>query len=216
MGGNTLKLPGRTTGRGGFTIPLGGATLGRLVFATRAEEVTIHADPGMDALARGHFGRDVPHVRAMPGSVIIQFPILNQRIHLRGPAARINLNASLPWEIEFRNEARRVSADLQALQLNSLDILGYASQIALALSKPVSTAYVYLAGGADHVRITRPQGVGVRFQFYDGATEVSFDGQHFKAIAGEALLESKDYPHSASRYNISLCGKINVLEVSPR
>jgi hypothetical protein len=169
----------------------------------------------MEALARGHFGRDVPHVRAMPGSVIIQFPILNQRIHLRGPAARINLNASLPWEIEFRSDARRVSANLQALQLNSLDILGHASQIRLALSKPVSTAYIYIAGGADQVRVIRPHGTGMRIQLHDGATHVSFDEQHFDTIAGEALLESKDYPNSTSRYDISICGNINVIEVSP-
>jgi hypothetical protein len=170
----------------------------------------------MKALARGYFGRDVAHVRATPGTVTIEFPSLDRRIQLRGPASRINLNASLPWEIEFRGDARRVSADLQALQLDSLDILGFASQMALVLSKPVSTAYIYLASSANQVRITRPYEAGVRIHFHDGATHVSLDGQNFGSIAGEAVLESKDYPNSASRYDISICGNINVIEVSPR
>jgi hypothetical protein len=127
----------------------------------------------------------------------------DRRIHLRGPAARINQRFPA-LEIEFRSDARRVSANLQALQLNSLDILGHASQIRLALSKPVSTAYIYIAGGADQIRVIRPHGTGLRIQLHDGATQVSFDEQHFNAIVGEALLESKDYPNSASRYDISI------------
>jgi len=35
---------------------------------------------------------------------------------------------------------------------------------------------------------------GVRIQLHDGARQVSLDEQHIDAIAGEALLESKDYP----------------------
>lgn len=216
MGDNTLRLPGRSTGRGGFTIPLGGATRGRLVFTSNVAEVMIHADPGMKALARGQFGRNVPYVRAMPGTVIIQFSFPDRHTNLREPAARVNLNASVPWEIEFGGDARRITADLQALQLNSLDILGTTSQVTLALSEPVATGYIYLAGEADQVRITRPYGAGVRIQLHNGGTRVALDEQHFDVLAGEALLESRDFSNSASQYNISICGNINNIEVSPR
>jgi hypothetical protein len=125
-----------------FTTPLGVATRGRLLFASGAAGVTLHAEPEMPNLYRATFARPIPRVWMHGATVTVQ----HRRFSLRGwldtqrkPAAEIMLNGSIPWEIEVRGGVAQLLADLRHLQLMALDVNGVASDMMMLLARPVAT-----------------------------------------------------------------------------
>jgi hypothetical protein len=195
---------------------LEGAVSGRLVFASGAAWMNIHADPASNALAEGRFAGTAPGVQVEEGLVIVKtrrFPPLDRIGHGHGIPGEISLNTAVPWEIEFRGGASRISADLRGLHLRSFDVLGGASQILLALSKPAGTTFIYIAGGADQVTILRSDGAAVQLQAQEGMSHLTFDEGYYKTIPGESRLESPGYQNNFSRCDILIAGGANRLTI---
>lgn len=208
---------GRYHWKNGFTAPLGGAASGRLVFASGATWMNIQGDPSLDALAEGRFAGTAPGVQVEEGQVIVQtrhFPHLDRLGHRHTVPGEISLNTSIPWEIEYRGGASWISADLRSLPLRSFDVLGGASQILLAISKPAGTTFIYIAGGADQVTILRPDGVAVQLQAQEGMSHLTLDGQVFKTLPGESRLESPGYQNIFSRCDIFIAGGTSKLTIA--
>jgi len=124
--------PGGRNGTRNLSAPLGSATGGSLVFVSGASNVTIHADPAMPNLYRARFEDRVPTVAVRGGTVTVRypgFPPFDRFYYRRDPGGTVALNTSIPWHIEVRDGASRLTADLSGLRLASLDLSGGASRV---------------------------------------------------------------------------------------
>lgn len=208
---------------GGFTIPLAGASSGRLVLTSGAAGISILAAPALPALAQGRSLHDLGWVGFEAGMVM-----LGCRPPVTGPrraGGEIRLNAAIPWEIELRGGVVGCRAWLKGLRLRSLDVLGSAREVSLMLGQPEGTAYVYFAGEARGITLRRPAEVGVAVcaafsaavyaavYARAGIERLVFDRQHFLNVGREDRLESKGFHRSRSRYEISFAGEASRIRV---
>lgn len=216
-----------------FSAPLGSATSGRLVFTAGAAGVTLLTEPALQGLVRGRFVRRVSWVGFEEGIVMVgyypdsscrsdvlspssgrpPFPPLNRRDDPNKTGDEITLNASIPWEIEFRGNTSNLNADLRGLELRSLDLLRGASQVRLSLSKPAKAIFIYITGGIRDGTIRVPASVGVRVQVSGGVSSLMFDGQRFAAIDGDTNLEKSDFKNATSRCDICIAGGASNLTI---
>lgn len=199
-----------------FSAPLGTLENGRLIFSSGAGSLRLKGEPGLNALFWAQFKGAIPGVWMQNGIVTIKygrFPLLEQLVNWSRLSATMSINASIPWEIELRGGVSRLDADLSQLQLGSLDILGGASEIALKLSKSSGTTFIYLSGGISQGLFRVPAGTATRIQISGGASRLAFYGQRFGAIGGEIRLESPQFEHSTSRYDICIAGGASNLSI---
>lgn len=209
-------IGGSATGRaaerrqdGEFATPLGLLRNGCLVFASGASCVTVRAEPSITDLYRARFEGRAPRVAAEDGTVTIRyprFPYLDRIGYLRERPAEVALNASIPWDVEIRDGASRLTADLRGLELRSFEVSGGASRLELTLPPPAGTVPVRVLGGASNVAIHRPGGVAAQVRVDGGSTNLAFDDQRFGAVGGELTLRSPDYERDSDRYDITITG----------
>jgi hypothetical protein len=205
-----------TSGTGGsLSAPLGATKSGRVVFASGAANVSINANGDSSELYNARFEEDIPSVRVQEGVITIQYHRHHFFDWLRSrqqPVARIGLNPSIPWEIEFRDGLAQLSADLRQLQLSSLD-MSSVSNAQLMLPVPPAAANIYLSGSASGLTLQRPSGVALRLQIAGAASNLRLDGEHFGAVGGGIRWQSRDYHESATRYEIGIAGSVSNLTV---
>jgi DNA-binding MarR family transcriptional regulator len=216
----TARLRGRTpntAGEGGeFTAPVESATKGRLVFERGASDIYVAVDPAMGDLLRARLEGSTSQVRAQNGTVTVRqrrrrLPSVGRDEH----ANEIQLNGSIPWEVEVRGGASNLAADLGELKLGSLEIKGGASQVELTLPPPSGTIPLRVLGGAEGLTVRRPKGVAARVYVSRGASGLVFDEQRHGAVGGETSLQSPDYEHAAHRYDIEVSGGVSDLTIEP-
>lgn len=183
-----------------------------------ASNVTIHADPTTKNLYRARFEGHVPNVGVQGGTVTVRYPrlpLFDWLYYRRERPAEVALNAQVPWDIEVRDGASKLTADLRGLHLGSLNLGGGASRLEMMLPRPSGTVSVGVLGGASNVSIHRPEGVAARVYVGGGATNLTFDEKHFGAVGGEVDLRSPDYDGADGRYDIAFTGGANNLTLSP-
>ena len=214
----TAKLRGRTSseeGDGGkFAAPLESVTKGHLVFERGASHVFVGVEPAMGDLLCVRLEGPASQVRTQDGFVTVR----QQRRRLPSlsrdeRANEILLNGSIPWEVEVRGGASHLSADLDELELGSLEIKGGVSKVQLTLPPPSGTMPLRVLGGAEGLIVRRPKGVAVRVRVSGRASELVFDGQRHGAISGETSLQSPDYEHAANRYDIEVSGGVSGMTI---
>jgi hypothetical protein len=204
---------------GEFAAPLGSLGSGRLVFASGASQVTVRADPSMTNLYYARFEGQTPRVRAKDGTVTIQCPrflLFDRLYYVRERPAEVALNASIPWDIEIRDGALRLTADLRGLELRSFEVRGGASRVELILSPPSGIIPIRVLGGASNVAIHRPEGVAAQVRGGGGSTSLGFDDQRFGAVGGEVSLRSPDCEGASDRYDITVTGGASSLTIDAR
>jgi hypothetical protein len=203
-----------------FAAPLGSAKSGRLVFASGASRLTVRADPSMTDLYRVRPERTVPTVRTQEGTVTIRYPrflpLFDWLHYLREPLGEVALNASIPWDIEIRDGASRLTADLRGLELHSFEVSGGASRVELTLPPPSGIIPIRVLGGASNVAIHRPEGVAAQVRVGGGSTSLGFDDQRFGAVGGEVSLRSPDCEGASERYDITVTGGASSLTIDAR
>ena len=202
-----------------FAAPLGPLSYGHLLFVSGASNVTIRADPSMEDLYRARFEGQAPFVKVQGGTVSIvyaRFPRFGQRDFWLERPAEVALNASITWHIEVRGNISRLTADLREVRLGSINLAGGASRIEIMLPRPSGTVSVRIFGGASNVTIYRPEGVAARIHAGGGATNLSFDEEHFGAIGGDVNLRGPDYGDATNRYDIEVMGGANNLTIDAR
>ncbi len=220
-------------GEGEFVAPLTGEDSGRLVFASGASNITIRGDSELKELYRARFEGSAPTVQVQGNSVTIKYrnrPKIEWSMHSIGEikvnvslpwqlgwlmrsAGEIRLNTGLPWDIEIRAGAAHVDVDLSIVKLQSLNVKGGASQVAVTLPMPSGTVPVRVGAGASHVTIHRPTGVPARILIHHGASQVRFDDQQFGALGGEMRWEGPDYEGATDRYDIDIAGGASQLTI---
>jgi hypothetical protein len=200
------ETPANNPRSGDFAAPLGLLVSGRLRFLRGASDVIIYADPSTGDLYHSHFEGVVPEVRAEGGVVIIRYPRFFHPFGQQGCSSKVALNAAIPWHIEVRDGASKLTADLSRLELDSFEIAGGASKVELTLPRVSGLVPVRVLGGASNVVIHRPEGVATRLLVVDGSTNLTFDDQRFGAVGGEVNLQSANYDGVPERYDITITG----------
>jgi hypothetical protein len=199
-----------------FAAPLGSSRSGHLRFTNGAHRIVIRADLHLRGLYRARFGARMPIVGVRRGIVTIRYPWfpagdwVNDRSER---LAEVELNASIPWNVEVRGSASRLLADLRGLRLGSLSLEGGASRLEVVLPAPPGTVAAVILGGASNVAIHRPTGVAARLRVDGGATNLTFDDRHLGAAGGDVDLQSRDYDGATDRYDIAVTGGANNLSI---
>jgi hypothetical protein len=199
-----------------FTAPLGSLTGGRLEFGRGAANVIIHADSATASLYRAHFEGQEPRVQSEDGTVIIRYPRTFHLFEWRKRAAEVTLNSRIPWEIEIRDGASRLTADLRELELRSFGVSGGASRVEVTLPRPSGIVPVRIVGGASNVTIHQPKGVAARVRVVGGSTNLAFDEKRFGAVGGEVSLRSPEHEGASDRYDIIITGGASNVAIDTR
>jgi hypothetical protein len=200
-----------------FSAPLGGLESGRLVFTSGAQGLELAADPLMHELYQARIRHPVPHIWQEDDTVMVEYAPLSFLEHLgnsRIPLAEISMNGSIPWEMEFHKGVSHLNANLSLLHLRSLDILGGASQIRLALPQPSGTTFIYISGGISQSVVRTQSDAGIRVHVGGGSTHLTFEDQHFNAIGDEISLESHNFEHAEGQYDICISGGASHLDIA--
>jgi hypothetical protein len=187
----------------------GVATRGHLVFARGASRVTIHADPSLSGLYRAHFEGPLPDVQAQDGTVTILYrhvAFFGWLYSWHDAVADIALNPTVPWDVDIRGGASKVTADLRGIRLRSFTVIGGASDVELRLPRPIGTVPIRVSGGVSKVSIFRPPGVAARIRVGGGFSRLSLDGRRPVSQEGGGQLETPDYPSATDRYDVGVEG----------
>ena len=201
-----------TNFRNHFAVPLGSLSSGSLRFTNGAHRITIRTESYMRGLCRARFGDRMPMIGLQRGIVTLWYPRapfcdwLNDR---SGCPAELELNVSVPWDIEIRGGTSRLIADLRELRLGSLSLEGGASHVEVVLPAPTGTVPVVVFGGASNVVIRRPNGVAARLRVGGGATHLKFNDRRIAAAGGELDLRDQDYESTTDRYDVAVTGGAN-------
>jgi hypothetical protein len=199
-----------------FAAPLGSSKSGRLRFTNGAHRIGIRADPHLRGLYRARFGEQMPTVGVRAGVVTIRYPRVPSCDWLNGRSERpaeIELNASIPWDVDVRGGASRLLADLSGLRLGSLKVDGGASRLEVVLPDPSGAVSVVILGGASNVAIRRPEGVSARLRVEGGVTNLTFDDRRIGATGGELVLQSRGYEDAVDRYDVAVTGGANNMSI---
>jgi hypothetical protein len=199
-----------------FAAPLGSLASGHLRFMRGASDVIIHADPSTGDLYRACFEGAVPEIWTEGGVVNIRYPRFYHPFGRRGRIGKVALNAAIPWHIEVRDGASKLTADLSQLKLGSFKVSGGASKVELTLPRVSGLVPVRVLGGASNVVIHRPEGVATRVRVVGGSTNLTFDDQHFGAVGSEVNLQSPNYDGTPERYDITITGGASNLAIDTR
>ncbi len=210
------ETPANNPRTGDFAAPLGLQASGRLRLLSGASDVIIYADPSTGDLYHSHFEGVVPEVWAEGGVVNIRYPRFFHPFGQQGCSSKVVLNAAIPWHIEVRDGASKLTADLSQLKLGSFEVSGGASKVELTLPRVSGLAPVRILGGASNVVIHRPEGVATRVCIVGGSTNLTFEDQHFGAVGGEVSLQSPNYEGTPERYDITITGGASNVAIDTR
>jgi DNA-binding MarR family transcriptional regulator len=169
-----MRAPSEEPGAGGnFAARLGGVTAGHLVFVSGAPNIVLRGEAGLEELYKAHFDGPVPRMRVRDGVVTVAYTrfnwfdwraqIADQNVelsaHWRKDRGEIALNTAVPWSVELRGGASRLSASLRSVRLESFEMRGGANRVNLELPQPVGVVPIRITGGMSRLQITRPSGV---------------------------------------------------------
>jgi hypothetical protein len=189
-----------------LAAPLSSVGLAHLVFTRGAAHLTIRVDGSMEDLYRARFEGKVPDVRVDAGTVVVTY-----RMSIRPTRGEIILSDRVPWAIEGAFGMSDVEADLQDLDLRSLEISGGASAIEVRLPRPKEPTRVRIGGGASDVELIRPTAVPVRVRIGSGVSNLAIDEFRVGSAGGNTDWRSPDYDQVEGRYDVEIgAGASNV------
>jgi DNA-binding MarR family transcriptional regulator len=237
IGSATERL--RVASRGGwvagwFEAPLGEATQGRLVVSSGAPRLTFNANAlgqqarmvvetsasrlrlgplrDMDKLVRARFDGPEPEVRASDGVVTVRYK--RGSLLFASRAAQIELSSAVPWTIQLDGGITDFNADLEAVRLAGLELLGGANHLTLELPRPERTVRIAIAGGVNRARIHRPANTAASLRVRGGASHLRFDDTRMESGATERTMRSDDFAGAVERYEIDLAGGASHLSLT--
>ena len=182
-----------------LAAPLGPVDVAHLVFTRGAAHLAIRVDGSMEDLYRARFEGKVPDVRVDGGTVVVTY-----RMSLRPTRGEIILSDRVPWVIEGAFGMSEVVADLEDLDLRSLEISGGASAIEVRLPRPKEPTRVRIGGGASDVELIRPTGVPVRVRVGSGVSDLAIDDFRVGSAGGKTDWRSPDYDQVKGRYDVEI------------
>lgn len=223
-----MRAPSDEAGAGGsYAAPVGGATSGHLIFVSGAPNIVVRGDSSLVELYKARFNGPVPRMRVRDGVVTVGYPrfawfdwraqIADQNVdvsaHWRNDRGEIALNTAVPWSVELRGGASKLSADLRNIRLVSFEMRGGASKIDLHLPVPTGIVPIRITGGMSRLQIQRPAGVAAGLEVRGGVSEVTVDGEVFKG-RGQLSLQTPGAADTPDRYEIEVVGGASKLIIS--
>ncbi len=219
---------GQATEGSAFAAPVGGVTVGRLVFLSAVPAMTIRGNRTLADLYRASFDGPIPRVRVRSGVVTVRYArfawfdwrarigdqMIDTSVHWRNDRGEMVLTAAVPWAIELRGGGSRVQADLRELDLASFELTGGASRVELKLGRPDGVVPVRLAGSFNEVTVRRPAGVPIRLRVSGATSHVEVDEQRIAGSGGDLTLGSLGEATAGDGYNIDLRGAANKVIVA--
>jgi DNA-binding MarR family transcriptional regulator len=206
----------RTEGPPGeFSSPLGALKSARLRFMSGASRATLRADAKLELLYLARFEGKAPNVKEEAGTVSVQYPRFSL-LDWRKQSAEIALNATIPWQLEFKGGVSRLDAELGTLRLESMELTGGASDCVVRLPPPSGTVPIRVSGGASDLTFHLPAKAAARLQVKGGVSKLAFQEHRLGAVGGTMNLESPDYKSAEDRYDIEFLGGASNLSVLSR
>jgi DNA-binding MarR family transcriptional regulator len=220
---------GKATEGSAFAAPVGGVSVGRLVFVSAVPVMTIRGDRTLVDLYRASFRGPIPRVRVRAGVVTVRYArfawfdwrarigdqMIDTSVHWRNDRGELVLTATVPWAIELRGGGSRIQADLRELDLRSFELTGGASHVELRLGQPEGIVPVHMAGSLNKVTIRRPADVPVRLRVSGATSRVEVDGQLIAGSGGNLTLGSQGVAPFGDGYDIELRGSAHKVLVAP-
>ena len=114
----------------------------------------------------------------------------------------LHINTNLPWTITTNSGASTATYNLAAAHIGSLEINTGASDEDVILGAPSGVVPVTINGGSLNVRLHRPPGSGASVRVSGGAVDLTFDGQHHRAVGIVEQLTGG----SANMYRVEVNG----------
>jgi hypothetical protein len=152
----------------------------------RAAELTISADPTLEAQYSVTWDGPTPRVREHGDAIEIDYPVL-ARLQTMSPgrgSLSVALNPAVDWAIELDGGVSDLRADLRDLRVSAIDIGGGAKDVVVELPEAEGELPLRVAGGASRVVVRRPTDVPVSVEIDGGATDLRLDDAQFGAIGG--------------------------------
>jgi DNA-binding MarR family transcriptional regulator len=197
-----------------LSAPLGGVDHATFEVKGGASYVTFVAGTG-PFLYRARVTGPAPRITTQGGRVTMEYPRSAFRLFQpRTHAVEVTLNSDIPWALRIQGGMHRQTAELSGLRLTAVEVQGGANEVSLVLGAPEGSAPVRISGGANNVRVLRPQGVPVRFFVGSGAHKLVLDTLQLGAVAGETRWETPDFSTARDRYDMEVLGGANVLTLS--
>ena len=197
---------GAITEEGESSAPVGPAEAARLEFSRGAARIVLRGDASLTELYRARFQGSPPDIAVRGNTVTMQQKRHFRPLEWRNLSSDILLNAGMPWAISLRGGMWKLSADLRALRLESLELVGGASEVEVWLPAVDRTVSVRLSGGASKVTLHRPAGVAMRAEVVGGASQLVFDEQRLGSIGGRYHFASPGFDEATGRYEVRFSG----------
>jgi hypothetical protein len=190
-----------------FSAPLGVLKKSRLEITGGISNGDLRGDAAIQELFQAQFIGQIPYVRTRNESVIIRYPHslrewFKHLILANRHATSILLNSSIPWHINIYGGAAHLDADLQALQLSSLEITGGVAETNLLLPRPTGKVQIHIVSGVSNLRIVRPKDVATQLKVGGGISNLVFDEQYYGSVGRGIHVNTPDYQAVNDRYDI--------------
>jgi hypothetical protein len=128
-------------------------------------------------------------------------------------AAKLVLNRSIPWQIESKGGLSHLRADLTGMDIQTLSIVGGASDVEILLPRVSGVLPVTITGGASHVKLIHPIDVGVKLHIVGGAAKVTLGEQYLGAMGGEIILQTPGYKDSDGHIDVAIKGGVSDVSI---
>lgn len=200
----------------GYAAPLGAATRGHLLMERGTPGLRVTVGGSSPDLVRASFRGRIPDISALDGNVIVIYPWVGPAgwfTAARSAHGEVELNPAVPWSLEFRGGVHRLEADLRPLALQAVDIRGGITGGDLCLPEPRGTVFIGLAGGVNHVVLRYPDGTPVRLSVRGGISTLRFDAGELGSIAREVKRETVGWASAVDRFDVSIRGGANHVEI---
>jgi hypothetical protein len=182
---------------------LDGVVVARLVFENGVGDARLDGDVAPCHLFDAAFERGTPEVRFDGEMVAVRYPRLAWLLRTR---AELSLSPRVSWAIEIDGGAAGLTAILRDVRVRSLQVLGGARQLSLALRRPSGTVPIRVEGGVERLFLRRPPSVAASVTIEGGATGLLLDDFVLGAVGGKLCWQTPGYEEASSRYEITVTG----------
>jgi hypothetical protein len=153
-------------------------------------------------------------VRVRDGRVLVQYRGIP--FDWRRRVASMNLNATIPWDVEIVGGVVKLDADLREIDLRRFELTGGSDRVQLELGQPRGEVPIQVVGGIKTLRLERPAGSALSLTVQGGAGRVEFDGKALGRKGGEVTVESPGWSDARDRYGLRVIGGSKAIEIVQR
>jgi hypothetical protein len=212
---NSVLRLGGDAGERTVTAALGGRTAASFELLAATTKVTIKAQD---------LGGDLYRITSAANSGTVPTPVLAKnrvQLHLTpegtGAIGKVTvvLSSKVKWTLRFVGGADEQAVDLRGGRIASVDVLGAARRLELALPTPSGTVPVRLTGAVEDLSITAPPDSPVRVRLDSGAKTVAAGERTLRDVEPGSTLTPQGW-QTRNRYDVHAESRITLLSIAAR